>query len=390
MKTTYITLIIALVLVSCGKKEASVEDLINSTNLEKIRTKKEQLDLKQQELSNQIALLNARISVLDTTKKIPLISAFKVQEEVFDHYLEIQGDVKTKQNILIYPEMSGLLEAVYVKDGQAVVKGQILAKIDDAGMEQQLAQLEASAKLAKTTFERQERLWKQKIGSEIQYLQAETNYLTQKNAVAQLKQQLEKSMITAPFSGIIDEVFKEVGAVVAPSQGGEVFRIVNLQNMYIETEVPESYLKEVTKGKNVVVSFPILGNSLQTTIRQVSHYINPANRTFKIEVGVPNADKKVKPNLTAKLKINDYSNKKALLIPQNIISENAAGEQYVFVVTEINKGIGKAKKVIITTGKTQGDVIEVLSGLVPGDTLISEGARSVKDLQEVEIIQEAI
>ncbi len=390
MKTTYITLIIALVLVSCGKKEASVEDLINSTNLEKIRTKKEQLDLKQQELSNQIALLNARISVLDTTKKIPLISAFKVQEEVFDHYLEIQGDVKTKQNILIYPEMSGLLEAVYVKDGQAVVKGQILAKIDDAGMEQQLAQLEASAKLAKTTFERQERLWKQKIGSEIQYLQAETNYLTQKNAVAQLKQQLEKSMITAPFSGIIDEVFKEVGAVVAPSQGGEVFRIVNLQNMYIETEVPESYLKEVTKGKNVLVSFPILGKSLQTTIRQVSHYINPANRTFKIEVGVPNADKKVKPNLTAKLKINDYSNKKALLIPQNIISENAAGEQYVFVVTEINKGIGKAKKVIITTGKTQGDVIEVLSGLVPGDTLISEGARSVKDLQEVEIIQEAI
>ncbi|WP_435253703.1 efflux RND transporter periplasmic adaptor subunit [Tenacibaculum sp. A30] len=387
MRKIYSLFAITLLLASCGgKKEQSVQDVIASNDLAKIREKKATLEDKIQVLTEDIKLLNSKISELDTNKKVPLITVLSAKEEVFDHYLELQGAVQTKQNVLIYPEMPGLLTRIYVKEGQYVNKGQALAKIDDGGLANQLAQIEAQAALAETTYKRQERLWNQKIGSEIQYLQAKTNYEAQTNAVSQLRRQLAKSVITAPFSGVIDDVIKEQGTVVAPGMGSEVFRIVNLKNMYIETDVPESYITSIKKGKNVEVEFPVLGEKLTSKIRQAGNFINPANRTFKVEVEVPNKDGNIKPNLTAKLKINDYSNEKAILIPQSIISENANGEQYVYVVEDIKDQIGTAKQTIITTGKTQGDIIEVLSGIESGTKIIEEGARSVKNGQEVKIL----
>ena len=155
----------------------------------------------------------------------------------------------------------------------------------------------------------------------------------------------------------------------------------------IETDVPESYITSIKKGKDVEVEFPILGKSLHSKIRQAGNFINPANRTFKVEIGVPNKDRSIKPNLTAKLKINDYSNPNAILIPQSIISENAKGEQYIYVVKDVKDQKGIAKQAIITTGKTQGDVIEVLSGVENGAQIVEEGARSVKDGQEVKILK---
>ncbi|CAM1352362.1 MULTISPECIES: efflux RND transporter periplasmic adaptor subunit [Tenacibaculum] len=387
MRKIYSLFAITLLLASCGgKKEQSVQDVIASNDLAKIREKKASLDTQMQTLSDEIKVLNDKISELDTNKKVPLITVLSAKEEVFDHYLELQGAVQTKQNVLIYPEMPGLLTRIYVKEGQYVKKGQTLAKIDDGGLANQLAQIEAQAALAETTYKRQKRLWEQKIGSEIQFLQAKTNYEAQTNAVSQLRRQLAKSVITAPFSGVIDDVIKEQGTVVAPGMGSEVFRIVNLKNMYIETDVPESYITSIKKGKNVEVEFPVLGEKLTSKIRQAGNFINPANRTFKVEVGVPNHEGKIKPNLTAKLKINDYSNEKAILIPQSIISENANGEQYVYVVENIKDQVGTAKQIIITTGKTQGDIIEVLSGIENGTKIIEEGARSVKNGQEVKVL----
>jgi len=387
MRKIYSLFAITLLLASCGgKKEQSVQDVVASNDLAKIREKKASLEDEIQILTEDIKLLNNKISELDTNKKVPLITVLSAKEEVFDHYLELQGAVQTKQNVLIYPEMPGLLVRIYVKEGQYVKKGQTLAKIDDGGLANQLAQIEAQAALAETTYKRQKRLWEQKIGSEIQFLQAKTNYEAQTNAVSQLRRQLAKSVITAPFSGVIDDVIKEQGTVVAPGMGSEVFRIVNLKNMYIETDVPESYITSIKKGKNVEVEFPVLGEKLTSKIRQAGNFINPANRTFKVEVGVPNKEGNIKPNLTAKLKINDYSNEKAILIPQSIISENANGEQYVYVVEDIKDQIGTAKQTIITTGKTQGDIIEVLSGIESGIKIIEEGARSVKNGQEVKIL----
>lgn len=386
MKHIITVLIIAFLMVSCGgDKNTSVEEVIASNNLEQIRKKKAELDNQQLELENQLKQLSVKIKELDPQEKIPLITTFPAKASKFIHYVELQGNVDTKKNLVIYPEYSGILTNVYVKEGQKVTKGQTLAKIDDGGLSQQVAQLQIQADLAKTTFERQKRLWEQSIGSEIQYLQAKSTYESQQKAVNQLQQQIGKTIIKAPFTGTIDDVITEQGSVVAPGQTA-LFRIVNLDDMYIETDVPESYITSVTEGKTVQVNFPVLGTTLDAKIRQAGSFINPANRTFKVEVAISNKEKNIKPNLTAKLKINDYTNENAILIPLSIISENAEGEQYVYTIANKKDSLATAKRTIITTGKTQGDNIEVLSGLNSADEIVQEGARSVKDGQEVKIL----
>ena len=389
MKKLILILIVGLTLASCGgEKNKSVETLVESGTITELRAKKDEIASTQKEITAQLKQLDQAISKLDTIKKIPLITTFQAKDAVFNHYLELQGNVQTKQNVIIYPEMSGLLTQVYVREGQAVSKGQLLARVDDGGMAQQVAQLQIQADLAKTTFERQERLWNQKIGSEIQYLQAKSAYEGQQKVVQQMQSQLAKTSIRAPFSGIVDDIITEQGTVVGAGQS-QIIRIVNLKDMYIETDVPESYISNVTKGKKVVVEFPVLGKTVDATVRQAGNFINPANRTFKVEIAVPNKDKSIKPNLTARLRINDYTNEKAILIPQSIISENAEGEQYIYVVnnkTENNEAI--AQRVIIETGKTQGDVIEVIKGIEGGAEIVQEGARSVRDGQPVKVINE--
>ncbi len=387
MKNIYSIVVITFLLVSCGgEKKNSVENVLESNSLETIRKKRGELVNEQQGINDQIKLLDARIKKIDTTKNIPLITTFTAKTEKFEHLLELQGNVTTKNLLVITPEYSGILTKVYVKEGQKVSKGQVLAKIDDGGLSQQIAQLRIQAELAKTTYDRQKRLWDQNIGSEIQFLQAKSTYESQQEAVNQLQQQISKTIVRAPFTGTIDDVITEQGSVVAAGQT-QLMRIVNLDNMYVEVEVPESYVSNVVKGKKVQVDLPVLGKTIDTKIRQASDFINPANRTFKAEIEVPNKDKSIKPNLTARLKINDYTNENAILIPQSVISENANGEQYVYIVTNKNeKGIGTAKRLIIETGRTQGDVIEVLKNLEKGVEIIKEGARSVKDGQSVEVI----
>ena len=386
MKYIYSLVLISFLLSSCGgDKNQSVDDIIATKNLKLIRKKKTELDASAQEISAQLKQLEKEIKTLDPQEKIPLITTFSAKETVFNHFVELQGNVNTKQNLVIYPEFSGVLTRVYVKEGQKVNKGQILAKIDDGGLSQQLSQLNIQSDLAKTTFERQERLWNQKIGSEIQYLQAKAAYESQLEATKQLQQQVGKTVVRAPFSGTIDDVITEQGSVVAPGQS-MLFRIVNLDDMYIETDVPERYLSDIIEGKKVNVNFPVLGKEVDAKVRQAGNFINPSNRTFKVEIAIPNKGIAIKPNLTAKLKINDYTNEKAILIPQSIISENAQGQQYVYTITDKAENKAKVKREIIKTGRTQGDYIEVLSGIENGEEIIKEGARSVKDGQEVKVL----
>jgi RND family efflux transporter MFP subunit len=388
MKNIFLLLLTALIFTACGnKKEVSIDQIIATDDVTQINSKKLEIDEKLQLLADDLKKLNNKLDALNKDKNTPLITTLTIKEAVFTHFIELQGNVQTKQNILVYPEMPGILKNVFVQEGDRVSKGQILASIDDGGMSQQLAQLEANAQLAKTTYERQKRLWEQKIGSEIQFLQTKTAYEAQASAVNQLKSQLSKSTIRAPFAGIIDAVFKERGTVVAPGQGAEIFRIVNLSNMYIETEVPETYISSITEGKFVEVNFPVLGETLNSKIRQVGNYINPSNRSFKIEIDVPNLKGTIKPNLTAKLKLNDYTNNNAILILQSIISENSKGEQFIYVVKnkkENNEGV--AERLIIETGKTQGDFIEVIKNLTADTEVIIEGARSVNNGQVVKVL----
>ena len=387
MRKIILSALAAIVLVSCGDGNTSVEDVVNSNDLEAIRLKRADLTQELKSLEDQVKLLDDAIAELDENAKLPLVTTMSIQAQQFDHYLELQGDVMTDQNVLVYPEMPGTLFKVYVKEGQRVAKGQLLASIDDGGLSSQLAQLKTQLALAKTTFERQQRLWNQNIGSEIQYLQAKSQYEAQESAVRQLESQVAKSSIRAPFSGIVDDVIKDQGTVVSPGPGSEVFRIVNLSNMHVEVDVPEAHLGNIVPGKAAEVYFPVLGESVKTTIRQTGNFINPGNRSFRIEIPVPNKNGQIKPNLTAIAKINDYSNEEAILIPQSVVSENATGEQYVYLTEPDASGNGMiSKRSIIQLGKTQGDIVEVISGLKTGDKIIIEGARSVRDNQPVKVL----
>jgi len=386
MKKIYSILVLSLLLVACGGSENnSVSQTIASGNLEAIRSMKTNLTNQLNGIETDLAALEAAIANLDTNENLPLVTTFEVQPQVFNHYLDLQGNVKTRENVLLYPEMAGTLLTVKVKKGARVSKGQILAVIDNGGMSNQLSQLKTQAALAQTTFERQASLWEQKIGSEIQYLQSKAQAEAQANAVLQLEKVLAKAQITAPFSGVIDQVLKDPGTVVSPGNGSEVFRLINLSNMYIEVDVPEGYLGAVTKGKKAGVYFPVLQDSVNAVVRETGNYINPNNRSFSAEIAVENPNGQIKPNLNARVHINDYTNENALLIPQSVISENAAGEQYAYVAA-LNNGVAIAKRRIITTGKTQGDFVEITSGISAGDLIIKEGARSVKDAQAVKIL----
>lgn len=386
MKNILTLLTLTFLVVACGnEKQLSVEELIANGDVTAMEQKRDALTTKQQEINNQLKSLSVAIQKQTPEGNLPLITAFEAKQTVFNHVLELQGSVETDQNIVITPEMGGILQNVYVTDGQRVSKGQLLARVDDGGMAQQIAQMQVQADLAKTTFERQQRLWGQKIGSEIQFLQAKSSYEAQLRAIDAMKQQEAKASIKAPFSGTIDDIITEKGSVVAPGQT-PILRIVSLSNMYIKTDVPETYISDVIKGKDVEVFFPVLNKTMQAKVSQTGNYINPNNRTYKAEINIPNKDNSIKPNLTARLKVNDYTNEKAILIPQSIISENAEGEQFVYKLDEMNDSTATATRVIIKTGKTQGDVIEVLEGLSSGDQLIEEGARSVKDGQKVKVI----
>ena len=386
MKNIITLLAITILLTGCAdQKQETTQEIIASENVDAIQKRRDKIVLQQQEGNSQIKALDKALTALNPEKNMPLITSFAASKTVFKHYVELQGSVETDQNILITPEMGGILKNVHVKKGQRVKKGQLLATIDDGGMSQSLAQMQVQKALAKTTFERQERLWNQNIGSEIQYLQAKTAYDGQVKAVNAMQQQVAKASIKAPFSGTIDDIITEKGNVVATGLTA-IFRIVSLENMYVKADVPETYITSVTVGKQVEVSFAVLGETFDTTISQTGSFINPNNRTFKAEIDLKNRKNNIKPNLTARLKINDYTNKNAIVIPQSIISENAQGEQYIYILKQINQDKAVASRVIIETGKKQGNSIEVLSGLKDGDQIIEEGARSVKDEQPVKII----
>jgi multidrug efflux pump subunit AcrA (membrane-fusion protein) len=218
MKNILYIIATSILILSCGTKKVDLDQLLSEGDITTLKEEKVKLAANQKEIKSQLDKIEAFLASQDTIKNFPLVTVFTAAPQVFSHYLELQGNVKTKQNVVIYPEMAGTLNRVLVSEGQKVSKGQLLASIDDGGMSQQVAQLEAQALLAKTTFERQKRLWEQQIGSEIQFLQAKTTFESSSNAVNQAKKQLGKSSIRAPFSGVIDEVITDQGTVVAPGQ----------------------------------------------------------------------------------------------------------------------------------------------------------------------------
>jgi len=373
MKKIFIISALSILIFSCGKKEdtTTIDSLIASKNVTALQAKKVLLEA-------DLTKIEATLATLDTKKEEALVSVLTLKDTVFNHYLDIQGNVNTKENILVQPEMPGNLIELNVKAGQRVSKGQVLARTDDSGLSQQVASLENQYAFAKTTFERQKNLWNQKIGSEMQYLQAQTQMISAQRGVAQIKAQLSKTIIKAPFSGVIDEVFVEKGQVVAPSAQG-LMRIVNLSNMYVSTSVPETYIGKLKVGTQVDVFLASLGKTYKGKVRQIGSFLNPSNRSFGIEVSVPNPDNLLRPNQVAKLKIIDYVNTNSVVIPSSIIQEDSEGNKFVFTATNINGKTGIAKKAIVKLGQSSDNGTEILSGLAAEDVIVTEGANAISE-----------
>ena len=379
--------IIAFAVGCSGDRSITTSDLIRAKDINGLKTQKEQKLKILNALKAELNQINDAISDLDPSEKLALISMFEVKPENFDHYVEIQANIKTRQNVLLYPEYTGTLKKIYVEEGQEVKKGKLLAQIDDAGLKNQLEQLQIQTALSKTTYERTQRLWDQNIGAEMQLLKAKAAYESQLKTIAQLKKQLQRTQILAPFSGVIDEIVANTGANLLPGQT-PVMRIVNLKKMYTEASVPERYLSQIKKGTTATVKIPMLDREYPTTVRQIGNFINPNNRSFRVETPLPNPDEIIKPNLSCKLKIKDYSNPEALMIPLRIIKENAAGKKYIFKLNPDGKDqVYRTEQTFIQLGKNSIDKVEVLVGIQSGDLLVDEGATIVENNQRVKNIQ---
>ena len=384
MKKTLFSFIIFISIIGCNDSGISVEKILETNDLNLISQKRKEIIESQQEIYEQLKAINNKIEELNKNSKFPIVETLVLKSEKFNHYVELQGNVKSDKLLIIYPEFSGILNKIYVSSGEKVIKGQLLATIQDGGLKEQLSQLEINYNLTKTTFERQERLWVQNIGSEIQFLQAKSMFEAQKNGVEQLKKQIEKTIIKAPFSGTIDNVIAKEGEVVYPGRSN-IMLLLNMDSMYVESNVPEKYLNSIYKGKDAKLEFPLIGKYLNTSIRQAGNFINPNNRTYKIELNIPKNNLNIKPNLNTKVRVNDYSSDNAILIKEGFISIDSNNEKYVYKIERKEKKT-YVSKTIIKIGENDGNHIEVLSGLSENDEIVSEGIRKLIDNSRVKII----
>ena len=390
MKKIIYTLGISFLLINCSQEmvDTSNTNGVEGINLEELNNQKATYTQQINDLKLELEKINSAIDALGSSEKRTLITAFITETQSFEHQIEIQANIKTRQNVLIYPEFAGRLITLKVVEGQNVKKGNLLALIDDAGITDQLDQMILQLNLAKTTFERTQRLWDQKIGSEMMYLEAKTRYKAAQKQVSQIKQQLAKTKIYAPFNGVIDEIQARLGSNLIPGIT-PVLRIVNLNTMFAESDVPENYLSNITKGSKAKVSIPALNQIQNTEIHQTGNFITPSNRTFRVEARLENPEGLIKPNLNARLSVMDYFNPEAIMIPLRVVREDAKNQPYVFVLSKPEKDNGfTTEQRMVTLGKTKEEMVEILDGLTTGELVVEEGVSLLVTNQKVKRILE--
>jgi len=390
MKKIISTLSLILLFITCSQQstESSDKSLVEDNDLAELITKRTYYTKQINDLSLELENINSAIDALGGTEKRQLITAFKSKKQPFEHQLEVQANIKTRQNVLIYPEFAGRLIKLKVEEGQKVKKGTLLAIIEDAGLKDQLDQIKLQLDLTKTTFERTKRLWDQKIGSEMMYLEAQTRYKAAKKQVSQIRQQLAKTKIYAPFSGVIDEIPARLGSNLIPGVT-PVLRIVNLNSMFAESDVPENYLPNITKGSKATVTIPALNLVQKTQVHLTGNFISATNRTFRVEARLENPEGIIKPNLNARLSIIDYYNPEAIMIPLRVIRENANGQPYVFILSNPEKDNGyTTEKRMIVLGKSKEEMIEILEGVEIDELIADEGVSLLVSNQKVKRILE--
>ena len=371
MKKNIVYILAVVFLLSC-----------NSTDK---RTKLKELEKQQREISEQITVLKKEIASEknpnNNSKELATVSIEKISPANFDHFIEVQGTVESDNNIMIPAETPAVVQKILVKKGDKVSKGQLLAELDAILIERGIDELKTQLELTTTVFERQKRLWDQKIGSEIQYLQAKANKEALDRKLRTLQEQLLKTKIFSPINGSVDEIFIKEGEMAIAGMGA--IRVVELSELKIIAELSESYISQVKKNDIVKVQLPVIEKSIDLSINSVSQVINPDNRTFSIEIFIPEKEKDIKPNMLSVLTINDYTDINALCVPLNIVQKTGE-EEFLFVAKQKNKK-WFAEKRIIKTGKYYNNKIEILSGISPNEYVAVVGYQDLTDGQAIEV-----
>lgn len=374
MKNWILVIGIATIAYSCGSK--------STDSLAELKQQKDSLKSLYDDIAAQIAVIDQEIKAADTTARLPLVTLNTVEVKPFSHFVEIQGAVETGGNALLYPEAPGTITAILVKEGATVNKGDVIMKIDADVLQSTLTEVETQYELAKDVYEKQERLWKDKIGSEMQYLQAKNNKEALEQKIKTIKQQVGMYVIKAPISGIVDEILPKVGEAAMP--GMPVARVINYNETYVKADVSEKYVGMLKEGTLVNVSFPTIGKEYQSTVKRVADFINPTNRSFKIYIDLSNVKTDLKPNLLADISVRDFTLDTAVVLPSSIIQQDRNGNDYVYII-ENTSNQNKVKKVVIKPGFSYKNQTVVLEGLKGNEQYIDKGSRSVQDGDVVEV-----
>lgn len=377
MKNTLnITLAALLFLSACGQDELAQKK-------EELAEKKKSLS----ELKEEIAALEEDIAVLDTAfaeeqRKSTLVTSLQVKQTDFDHFVEVRAEVQSDRNVTLSAETMGTIQRIPVEQGQRVSKGQLLVSIDADVLRRNIAEVKTQLELAATLYEKQQRLWDQKIGTEVQLLEAENNKKNLENRLATLQTQVAQANMRAPFSGTIEQVMAREGEIA--STGMPLLRLVSLSDMYLRADVSEAYIGKFDRGDEVEVFFPSLNKTINTELTAVGQVINPQNRTFAIEAKLPAQQaSEYRPNLLGVMKVKDASRANALVIPTNLIQRDGKGE-FVYVIERDGDTPMAAKKHIETSLNYNNQSV-VESGLTINDLLIDEGYREVTEGMKLKV-----
>ncbi|SIO50206.1 efflux RND transporter periplasmic adaptor subunit [Chitinophaga niabensis] len=361
-KRYFVLPLITVILAACGGGGGN-----KAEELQKLKQEKSALDAK-------ISALEKELKTGDSSVKMKTVTVAALENTTFEHYIDIQGSVDAKENVDATAQVPGTIRAIYVKEGQAVSKGQALAQVDDQVLRSSLAELQTRLDLAKVLYEKQENLWKQQIGSEVQFLTAKNQKEALERNLATMKDQLAQARIVAPISGTVDAVIAKVGDNAAP--GVPAFRIVNGNNLRVVANVAESFAGKVKTGAEVLLTFPDINKEQRTRIGFASKTIDPVSRSIRVEVPLKStAD--LNPNMIAQLRIIDYKAPSAVVVPVSVI-QYSLGKPYVLTV----KGSGDKLQAVrnnIEIGRTYNDKAEIKSGLQAGDRIITSGFQGVND-----------
>jgi RND family efflux transporter MFP subunit len=329
------------------------------------------------QIEAQIAELEKQVNAgKPVEKKVKTVGLTELQPSQFRHYVDLQGKVDAEDNVPVTAKgMGGNLTKILVKNGDNVRQGQLLAVLDDAVMEKTIAQLETQLKTAEDVYNRQKGLWDQKIGTEIQFIQAKAQKEGIEQQIATMKEQWGQSRIYAPIGGTVDMVFLKVGQAIAP--GMPLCNIVSLNRLKIKGDVTEAYASKVKNGDAVKVFFPDLNKEITTRISYISRTINPMTRTFAVECNLPSGPD-YRANMVAVMKIIDYQASSALVVPINLLQSAEDGD-FLLVAEKTGDKQAIAKKVTVKQGQNYNGEVEILNGLKKGDWVISTGFQDVNN-----------